>query len=136
MPCSRVLRWFALSLFLTVLSPSAFAETIELVTYYPAPGQGDNLNVQSLTVGPGYAGVTPAPGTALIEDRLGIGDVFTAANPPLGSLHVVGPAGPGPAGDDRVLFMPGAGGTMRVGIGTENPQCEGIGTLLEASLFI
>ena len=101
---------------LAIAAP-VFAETIELVTYYPAPGSGSNDHVDSLTVGDAYDGVTAPNGMVFIEDRLGIGAGFTAANPPLGSLHVVGPAGE----DDRVLFMPGAGGTMRVGIGTANP---------------
>ncbi len=107
-----------------LISSPVFAETIELVTYYPAPGAGNDQNVRSLTVGTGYAGVTPADGTALIRDRLGIGDVFTAANPPLGSLHVVGPDGE----NDRVLFMPGAGGSMTVAIGNGGlgvPTAEG-----------
>jgi len=110
----------------------AFAETIELVTYYPAPGGGnvqtDRLRASRGTVGDAYSLTNPADavlteGTLLVADRLGIGPVF-GTTPPAGALHVVG------ADDtlDRVLFMPGADTPaagrpdIRVGIGTQNPQ--------------
>ena len=89
------------------LAASASAETVELVTYYPAPGQAaGDMDTISLTVGNGYNAVTPPDGTAIIEDRLGIG-----TNNPQGVLHVVGAA---PA--DQVLFSPGAGGTLTMGV--------------------
>ena len=120
----RVLKkwvdWMAAAVAAGVLaSGAAWAETVELVTYYPAPGSGSGGHVGSLTVGDAYEGVTAPDGMVFIEDRMGIGPGFTENNPPLGSLHVVGAAGQ----NDRVLFMPGAGAgsTMRVGIGTVNP---------------
>lgn len=72
--------------FLFISVPS-FAETIELVTYYPAPGGGGGgtLRGDSLTVGPGYAGENPPDGTAIIEGQLGVG-----TNNPQNALHVVG----------------------------------------------
>lgn len=67
-----------------LIAGTAWAETVELVTYYPAPGQGGDLHVNSLTVGADYNGTTPTDGTAIISDRLGIG---TTA--PVGELEVV-----------------------------------------------
>ncbi len=62
----------------------AFAEEIDLVTYYPAPSTPD-LHTRSLTVGTQYATATPNDGQAFIFDSLGIGTTN-----PLGPLHVVG----------------------------------------------
>ncbi len=72
--------------FVTVglIGGAAFAETIELVTYYPAPSQPD-LHTRSLTVGTQYANQSPDDGQAFIFDSLGIGTTN-----PLGPLHVVG----------------------------------------------
>ncbi len=92
-----------------------WAETIELVTYYPTSASTGDLHVRSITVGTGYQGVDMSAndGVALVNEQLGIGTTT-----PSGSLHVVGPANQ----PDTVLFMPGTGtGTMRVGIGTANP---------------
>ena len=105
-------------------SGQAFAETVELVTYYPAPG-GENLHAQSLTVGTEYAGETPNDGEALVFRRVWIGDGFNPLAPRDWSLRVVG------QNDtlSKVAFVPGqnivAGPpypTMFVGIGTANPQ--------------
>ncbi|MBI3322509.1 MAG: hypothetical protein HYZ94_02395, partial [Candidatus Omnitrophica bacterium] len=53
----------------------AWAETLEIVTYYPAPGSNSNdLYGRSLRVGTAYQNTPPpADGRALIFDRLGIG---------------------------------------------------------------
>ncbi len=91
------------------------AETVELVTYYPTSANTGDLHVRSLTVGTAYQNETPDDGMALIGDQVGIGTTS-----PQGSLHVVGPDNTA----DKVLFMPGVGGAMRVGIGTDNPQSE------------
>ena len=116
---SRMIRWLLFVFLFSFPALSSFAETIELVTYYPAPGQGNDLHVNSLTVGPNYANQNPGPGVVLIENQLGIG---TTA--PAGALHVVGLAG----GLDQVLFMPGVGGTLNVGIGMLNsPSLLGLG---------
>ena len=68
---------------------SAAAETIELVTYYPAPSTPD-MHTRSLTVGTQYATVTPNDGQAFIYDSVGIGAGFTAADPPSQRLEVIG----------------------------------------------
>ncbi len=95
-------------------SREVWAETIELVTYYPAPSTPD-LHLRSLTVGTQYATVTPNNGQAFIYDSVGIGTTS-----PLGPLHVVG-------FNDQlssVVFEPGqdtgAAGVpdLRVGIGS------------------
>ena len=94
------------------------AETVELVTYYPAPATG-SMHVVNLAVGSEYQDETPGDGTALIYDRLGIG-----TTQPVGPLHVVG-------FNDRltsVVLVPGADTAedpgfpdIRLGIGTANP---------------
>lgn len=58
-----------------ILTGYAWAETIELVTYYPSSGGGGtDPQVNSIRVGSGYAGTAaPSPGVALIETSLGIG---------------------------------------------------------------
>jgi len=98
---------------------TAFAETIELVTYYPAPGSTGDQRVRSLTVGTGYQGVdmsaSDKDGVALIYDKLWIGQGYTAADP--AALRVVG----FPGVPDKVLFLPGTGGTLNVGVGTAAP---------------
>jgi len=105
--------FLALALGAGVFSGSAWAETIELVTYYPSTANSGDLHVRSLTVGTVYLNETPGDGTVLIADKVGIG-----TTDPQGSLHVVGPNNQ----PDTVLFMPGTGtGTMRVGIGTTTP---------------
>lgn len=119
----RISRWFfvnailLLSLFI-FLGPTPFshAETIELVTYFPSSsGAGDNPELRTLRVGSGYATTPiPAAGTALIFNYLGIG-IPVPSGLPLGELEVRGAA----AQDDVVLFEPGTGGTLRVGIGTD-----------------
>ncbi len=111
----RLIRTAVLLLFSAGARP-VFAETIELVTYYPATSNSGDLHVRSITVGTAYQGVDMSAndGVALIEDRLGIGTTT-----PSGSLHVVGPNNT----TDSVLFMPGAGtGSIRVGIGTAAPS--------------
>ncbi len=100
----------------------AFAETIELVTYYPTTSSTGDLHVRSITVGTGYQGVDMSAndGVALVEDRLGIG-----TNAPQGSLHIIGPANT----PDNILFAPGTGtGTIRLTIGNAGlglPTAEG-----------
>ncbi|MBI3322169.1 MAG: hypothetical protein HYZ94_00610 [Candidatus Omnitrophica bacterium] len=112
-------RWLSLPALIGFLAGPAWAETLEIVTYYPAPSAtAQDLHVRSLTVGTGFLGKTPADGEALVFDRLGIG-----TNAPAGVLHAVGV-------DDtvsQVLFTPGADTAdpgepeMRVGIGTQAP---------------
>jgi hypothetical protein len=72
---------------LTVLFPAqfVFAETIELVTYYPAPANAGNEHVNDFTVGPGYLAEDPADGVAIIETALGIG-----TNNPQQQLEITG----------------------------------------------
>ncbi len=57
---------------LGLVSSIAWAETTEIVTYYPTTG-GNNEHLNDLTVGPGFLGENPDPGEVLIETRLGIG---------------------------------------------------------------
>ena len=68
------------------IAPTAFAETIELVTYYPAPGGGagigQDMHITSLTVGDAYRNIDPmTPGVALFETGVGIGAGFNAVDP-------------------------------------------------------
>ena len=61
---------------------SAWGETIELVTYYPAPQTAD-MHTRSLTVDTPYANELLLDGQAIIYSWVGIGDgFFTAANRP------------------------------------------------------
>ncbi len=108
-----------------LLAGFAYAETIELVTYYPAnvsagDAEFERLHVRTgVTVGPPYSLTSPAgltAGTLLVADAIGIGPGFTATAT-AGALHVVGTDG----GPDRAVFLAGAGGTMSVGIGTAAP---------------
>jgi len=109
---------------LGLVSP-VWAETVELVTYFPAGGGGGtDPQVQSLRVGNAYA-VIPAPtdGVALVFDSLGIGIPVPGGGAPIvpaGALEVRGTAGQ----PDQVLFLPGVGGTLNVGIGTNAPGAE------------
>ncbi len=99
------------------IATTASAETIELVTYYPSNATTGNLHVTSLTVGTAYNGVTPPDGVAAIYDKLWIGQGYTNPDRDPAALRVVG----FPGAADKVLFLPGAGGTLNVGIGTTNP---------------
>ena len=56
----------------------AFAEEIDLVTYYPAPSTPD-LHTRSLTVGTQYANQSPDDGEALVYKRLWVGNPFDPA---------------------------------------------------------
>jgi len=104
---------------LFVTSGSAWAETIELVTYYPSSATTGDLHVTSLTVGTAYNGVTPPDGVAAIYDKLWIGQGYTNPDRDPAALRVVGY----PGAADKVLFLPGAGGgSLNVGIGTANPR--------------
>ena len=60
--------------------PSVFPETVELVTYYPAPAS-ENVHVTSLTVGTDYQTASPGNGEALVFDSLGIGPGLAASGP-------------------------------------------------------
>jgi len=99
---------------------SAFAEKIELVTYYPTSAVPDDLHVRSLTVGNSYKNIDMTPperdGQALVFTQIGIGTPVPAAG---SRLHVVGAAGQA----SSVVFMPGAGASseLRMGIGTAAP---------------
>lgn len=129
------LCWIGFSFGLFSMIAGVQAETIELVTYFPAgaaAGGGDQ-QTRSIRVGNAYA-ARPAPpnGVAVIEDRLGIGLSVLGGAPidpgvnPAGVLHVMGL----PDALDRVLFLPGpdtaAAGVpeIRVGIGTAGPAGE------------
>ena len=110
-----------------LLTALAWAETLEMVTYYPAPsaagGDFDRLHANRATIGQDYnrANVPDADvpdGHLFVFDRIGVGTTT-----PAGPLHVVGV-------DDAVsdvILMPGAdtaaAGTpdIRVGIGTAAP---------------
>ncbi len=121
---SRFSSGNALFLFLIIgiLAGYAWAETVELVTYYPSSSNTGNQHLQSLTVGTDFE-ATPTPplnnGAAFIVGPVGIGTTN-----PQGPLHVVG-------ADDaisNVIFSSGADnagvpGTpgIRVGIGTAAP---------------
>ena len=98
-----------------------FAETVDLVTYYPATFSGgdlssDRFHADQATVGDPYSLTNPAAlnnGTLLVAGPVGIGTGFGAAAP-LGPLHVVGTDNQ----TSSVLLMPGAGtGQIRLGIG-------------------
>ncbi len=127
---TRPWKWHAASLLLVagLAARVAWAETIEMVTYYPAPAPGENnidrLHANRATIGDAY---NPAnvpdnqvpDGQLFVFDRVGIGTIT-----PAGPLHVVGV-------DDAVssvLFMPGAdtpaagAPDIRVGIGTATPN--------------
>lgn len=117
--------WMALLAALAMAPGQASAETVELVTYYPAPPSGgggggvpDNLQVRSLTVGDAYKTVDMTgmnqDGAVYIMSRLGIGTPATA-----GRLDVVG----APDALDRAVFVPGGGlgANIRLGIGTPAP---------------
>lgn len=110
-----------------LLASSAWAETIEFVTYFPTQANAGDVEMSSLTVGNaanmGGGARTSAPGEALIEDRLAIGTTETGAN----GEDVVRVAG---RRDEvsTVLFLPGpdtaAGPTsdIRLGIGWPSPE--------------
>ncbi len=95
------------------LAAPCWAETIEFVTYYPAPTAAGTASSQSMAIGSGYNGTTPADGELLVFDRLGIGPGFNVAQP-ISRLQVQG----GASQTNYALFVPGAGGQMNVGIGT------------------
>ncbi len=120
---SRMARWFTFLVFLSSSVPPAFAETIELVTYYPSSATTGDLHVTSLTVGTAYNGVTPPDGVAAIYDKLWIGQGYTNPDLDPAALRVVG----FPGVLDKVLFLPGAdGGSLNVGIGTADPAASSI----------
>ena len=90
-----------------LVSSPVFAETVELVTYYPAPGGGnvetDRLRASRGTVGDAYSLINPADadlqeGTLLVGSRVAIGPGFggvplTQALEVQGNLLSVPPAG-------------------------------------------
>ena len=75
-------RWSALGALAIsgIAARMAWAETIELVTYYPAP-QTPDMHTRSLTVGTPYANELLLDGPAIFYSWVGIGNgFFTAAN--------------------------------------------------------
>ena len=68
---------------------AVYAETVELVTYYPA--SAGNAHSGGFTVGSTYQNEAPADGNLLLSGRLGIGlPSPIGAGSPIGPLHVVG----------------------------------------------
>ncbi len=59
-----------------LLGGPAWAETVELVTYYPTSSNSGNLSGDTLAIG--YPGTTPANGTAIILGPVGIGTATPA----------------------------------------------------------
>jgi hypothetical protein len=110
-----------IALGLIVLSAAlAFAETVELVTYYPTifSGEADRFHASRATIGDTYSLTDPndlPEGTLLVGDRIGVG-----VDAPAGPLHVVGRNNE----VESVIFLPGAGAgaDLRVGIGTATPS--------------
>ena len=92
------------------------------MTYFPAGGNGGtDPQFDSVRVGNPYAGMpAPADGVGLFSSAIGIGIPVPAGGgtiDPAGALEVRGAAGQA----DQVLFLPGEGGTLNVGIGTNAP---------------
>lgn len=137
----------------------AWAEQIELVTYYPAPGGAgatfDRGHANRMTVGDAYnrtnvPDANVADGIFLVSQRIGIGPGFNAAAPAR-RLHVFVPnTGPGGNGDGIQIagVMPGlwlvgqaspAGGTaaQRGGFGMASAANQyGVGTVAgDVTLF-
>ncbi len=102
-------------LVLGIFANYAWAETIELVTYYPTSSNAGDQHLTSLTVGNAYLNTTLAAGQALIQASLGIGPGFANNEPAAPTMLQVQGVD---AQDSTALFLPGAGGTMSVGIGT------------------
>ncbi len=101
----------------------AWAETVELVTYYPTSANSGDQHLTSLTVGNDYLATTLANGQALIQTSLGIGTGFANNEPAAPTVLEVR----GVAGDaSQALFLPGAGGTMSVVIGRDGAPGAGI----------
>lgn len=95
------------------------------MTYFPAGGNGGmDPQFGSVRVGNAYAGMpAPADGVGLFLSAIGIGIPVPAGGgtiDPAGALEVRGTAGQ----PDQVLFLPGTGGTLNVGIGTNAPGAE------------
>lgn len=111
---------FIFLLVLGIIAGYAWAETIELVTYYPTSSNTGDMHTTSLTVGNAYLNTTLANGQALIQTSLGIGPGFgnNAPTNPLTLLEVQGVAGQA----SQALFLPGADGTISVGIGVPAPS--------------
>ena len=111
-------RYLVLFILCGFLSSPVFAETIELVTYYPSSSTQGDLHARSITVGTPYQNVALGDGEEIVFERLGIGPGFDTSVP-AGPLHVVGADNTA----DRILFMPGGNaGTLSVGVGTLNPN--------------
>lgn len=79
-------NWVTGAVVMHLLAFGAWAETVELVTYYPAPGQTGDQHATSLTVGNEYAGEALQNGQAIIYSWLGVGPGFTAGNRPAAPL--------------------------------------------------
>ncbi len=102
---SRAVRWFIFFLLVILSSPLVFAETIELVTYYPANVTTGETCVESLKVGTAYCPQDLQDGQAIIFDWLGIGPGLTAGNRPaaapdeplwvMGNILALGPVAKG-----------------------------------------
>lgn len=62
--------------FILILSSSAFSENISITTYYPSPyGSYQELRVNQMSVGSGYAATALANGNLLIQGQVGIGTI-------------------------------------------------------------
>lgn len=110
---------------LLLLPNWAFAEQMEIVTYYPAPGttdeERDRIHASRVTIGDPFSMIDPVTlpdGTLLVGDRIGVG-----IDAPAGPLHVIGR-------DDTVesvVFVAGANTgdpgipQIQVGIGAAAP---------------
>ncbi len=107
--------WLFLGIFGLLIS-SVWAETTEIVTYYPT--SGSNEHATSLTVGNDYLNTVLADGQALIQTSLGIGTGFGGGAGNL--LEVRGVSGV----TSNALFLAGTGigSNIRVGIGVAVPN--------------
>jgi len=93
----RIRRWVSVVFIGAFFAHFVWAETLELVTYYPT-----QMNIETLD-------------TLNVLDTLGIG-----TDSPETLFHLVGPA----SENAEALFMPGAEGGLFVGIGVANPASD------------
>ena len=93
-----------------LLGGPAWAETVELVTYYPTSSNSGNLSGDTLAIG--YPGTTPANGTAIILGPVGFG-----TNAPVSNLHVEETPPDNSAGATQLLLSNSGLGNHAAGIG-------------------